>query len=506
MAKILGNYESRTDAQRAVNRLATRGFDERLFSIAGRDAVDFVEAVGVRKSLLWGSAIGAGIMLVSPQSGMPHLFGHLASAAIRGLFFATAKGMLLGAATGALIELMLAVGHHRKSLGAAPEDLGCRRFALKLESNWITYQRARAVIEADEQSLDASLLDLFLRYGYEHQSFVSLYGEKEVWRCSQPEAAVIYRRIGRLAVVGGGPLTARENLPEVTSLFLRFCREQNLDCVMTPIAAESAEIAAHCGMGLLKIGESGYFNLPGWKPAGDRGKKVRAGVNQARNAGIRIERYFPRVNKDQALKEEIEDLCQQWLDSREVDALGWLLELDPFQLAEHKQYFLARKAGGRLEAMLACCPIPARKGWYLEDLIRLPDAERGVSELLVVEALNALAAEGAQLATLATSPLAGVKGAGGDFKLISCILSLIYQHLEAFYHFKALHRFKSKFPPSFVDAEFAAIYPPRIGLRTIFSMANLMDPGGIPNVLTSKLRRLRRRHRRSHLNVSNHSG
>ena len=214
---------------------------------------------------------------------------------------------------------------------------------------------------------------------------------------------------------------------------------------MLPLGKETADVARECGMGLLKIGESGYFNLPQWKPAGDRGKKVRAGVNQARKAGIAVERYDPLSNRDERTRAEIEELCQAWIDTREVDALGWLLELDPFKLAEYKRYFLAHAANGHLEGMLACCPIPARNGWYLEDLIRRPGADRGVSELLIVEALRSLAAEGAELATLATSPLAGVEsnGSSGEFKHLAKLLRLIYEHLDAFYHFKALHRFKA---------------------------------------------------------------
>src|SRR5262249_54264213 len=151
---------------------------------------------------------------------------------------------------------------------------------------------------------------------------------------------------------------------------------------MLPVGAETAAVARDCGMGLLRIGESGYFKLPEWKPAGDRAKKVRAGGNQARKAGIRVELYQPTQDKaDKQTRAEIEQLCQQWIGTRELDALGWLLELDPFKLSEYKRYFLARDSAGRLHGLLACSPIPARKGWYLEDLIRRADAERGVSEL-----------------------------------------------------------------------------------------------------------------------------
>lgn len=223
---------------------------------------------------------------------------------------------------------------------------------------------------------------------------------------------------------------------------------------------------------------------------------MRAGVNQARRADVRIERYDPAQDQCPQTRREIEQLCQNWINTREVDALGWLLELEPFALSEHKRYFLAREADGRLVGLLACSPIYARRGWYLEDLIRDARAERGVNELMVVEALNQLAAEGARLATLATSPLAGLK-AEGQFKHLSRLLKLIYQHLDAFYHFRALHRFKAKFAPSFVDPEYLAFYPPRIRLRMVFALMSAFDPAGFTGVMASKLRRLWKEARRS---------
>lgn len=261
-----------------------------------------------------------------------------------------------------------------------------------------------------------------------------------------------------------------------------------MDCLMVPIGPAFARIAKDCGMGLLGIGESGYFNLPDWKPRGDKGKKVRAGVNQARGAGVTIERYDPRNNQDRHLRTELEQLCQAWIGTRKVDALGWLLELDPFFLSEHKRYFLARRAG-KVEGLLACSPIPARQGWYLEDLIRHPQAERGVSELLVVSALEELAAEGAVLATLGTSPLAGIK-TSGEFKQLSRILKMIYENLDSFYHFKDLHRFKAKFAPSFIEPEYLALYPPKIKTRMVISMLSVFDPAGISGIMASKVRKL----------------
>lgn len=488
MARIIGAYENLQSAQEAMARIVESVGEAARLSIIGPGKSGQNEKSSFNKSLLWGVVVGAAVGLALPGGGYLLLAGHLARAVAMHALGVTAKGILAGAAAGGTVDLLRRLGLDRRSALDTAEILAHGQYALALDGDWVTVQRARIALGAQRKP-DPQLFAMIQRYGYEHQSFLSLYGSMESWYSTDPEAAVVYRRVGRVAVVTAAPLAAREKLAEVTRNFLAFCLERKMDCLMLPIGGEYAAIARSCGMALLHIGESGYFKLPEWRPAGDRAKKVRSGVNQATKAGVRVESYNPSQCHDPQVRAEIEEVCQEWINTREVDALGWLLELDPFHLSENKRYFLARLADGALEGMLVCSPIYAREGWYLEDLIRRPGAERGVSELLVVEALKSLTADGAKLATLGTSPLAGAEPQS-QFKQTSRLLKLIYEHLDAFYHFKALHRFKAKFAPSFVDPEYVAIYPPRIRLRMALAVAGAMDPAGFTGVMASKLRRL----------------
>jgi len=489
MAKIIGVYQNLQSAQEAMTRIVASGAEPTRLSIIGPGQSQINDKSPFNKTWLWGVALGAAIGFALPGGGHLLLAGHLARAAVMHALGVTATGILAGATAGGTVDLLRRLGLDRRSAVEAADVIAHGQYALALDGAWVTVERARIALGGYQRRPDSHLFEMVRRYGYEHQSFLSLYGGMETWTSSDPEAAVVYRRVGRVAVVAAAPLAARENLAEVTRRFLAFCTEQKMDCLMLPIGAEYAAIARSCGMALLHIGESGYFKLPEWRPAGDRAKKVRAGVNQATKAGVRVEPYDSSQSRDLRTRAEIEDLCQAWINTREVDAFGWLLELNPFHLVESKRYFLARHADGKLEGMLVCSPIYARDGWYLEDLIRRPGAERGVSELLTVEALKRLAAEGAKLATHGTSPLAGIEPQG-QFKQISRLLKLIYEHLDAFYHFKALHRFKAKFAPSFLDQEYVAIYPPRIRLRMALAVIGAFDPAGLTGVMASKLRRI----------------
>lgn len=496
MAKIIGTFEDLLSAQAAANSLVASGVERDRLSIIGRGSLPEHKPTRLKTSVFWGSALGAAVALALPHGGIIYLAGHLARAAAWHVLGVTVKGMLVGAAAGGTMDVLRRAGLDRRAAQHAAEIIKSGRVALALDGDWTAVQRARHALSHAQPQPDACLLEMVRRYGYEHQSFLSLYGGMEVWKCAEPEAAVLYRRVGRVVVVTAAPLAPLDRMDVVLRNFLNFCDAEKLDCLMLPVGSENAKVAQAVGMGLIRIGESGYFNLKEWKPAGDRCKKVRAGVNQARRAGIRVERFLPQTDSDARTRREIEVLCQEWVDTREVDELGWLLELDPFRLNEHKRYFLARGADGKLVGLLACCPIFARRGWYLEDLIRKPGADRGVSELLVTEALKHLAEEGAEIATLGTSPLAGIEPTG-KFKNSARFLRFIYEHLDAFYHFKALHRFKAKFAPSFVDPEYVAIYPPRIRLRMGLALVGVFDPNGLTGVVASKLRRLWREARKS---------
>ena len=420
-------------------------------------------------------AIGGFVSLVLTRKSLLVLVvtGHLTRNSLWRATGLTAKGLMIGSVVGILLEIL-------RQTDLFP---------------FTTTTLNPAAESTNEETSSTSygnygwrLMQLLTQYGYEHQSFLSLYGDMEVWWSDQPEGAVVFRRIEQVLLVVAAPLAAKEHWQTITQDFLAYCRRNHLTCLMLPVGEEFAAVARACEMRLLCVGESGYFKLPEWKPAGDRAKKVRAGVNQARNAGIHVEAYTPSSSSPETTHTEIDALCHLWLETREIDALGWLLELNPFKFSEHKRYFLARNNQGQLQGLLACSPIYARQGWYLEDLIRHPEADRGVSELLVVEALKQLSAEGARLATLATSPLAGVEPVD-DFKLIARVLKLVYRHLDLFYHFHSLHRFKSKFAPSFIEKEYVAVYPPQFKLRPILALIKAFEPDGLTGLVRSKLQK-----------------
>ncbi len=341
------------------------------------------------------------------------------------------------------------------------------------------------------------LLRLQTLYGYNPHSLVSIAPGALLWSTPDIDGAIIYGEFGRVWLAAGDPLAPLEDMAELARQFGAFARKKNRVVAFVPSSAEFARLVVPNDFVAVKVGASPYFDLQTWNPRGDSAKKIRAGVNQARRAGVTIETVTDNI--DQVLKKETAQLCLHWLGARRsATTFGWLVALDPFLHSEYKKYFTAR-VEGRLVGFLAASPIPARKGWYLEDVLREPAAPQGTATLLVVEALASLKAEGASLATLGTSPLStdGSIDIPIEHRVVSRALDVASRRLAGFYNFEGLRRFKGKFVPSWWESEYAlgqggVTMPPRVG----HAIVRALVPGGLTQILTRQaLRVIRRRNR-----------
>ncbi len=340
-----------------------------------------------------------------------------------------------------------------------------------------------------ERGLTARLLQLQTTYGYNAHSLVSIAPGAQLWASPNIDGAIIYSEFGRVWLAAGDPLAADEDMCELARRFIAAAHKRGRVAAFMPVTARFARAATQLNLGALKVGAAPYFDLKTWAPRGDRAKKMRAGLNQAHRAGL----TFGVIDQvRQEFKQETEELCRRWLATRRTaTGFGWLFLLDPFQHTELKRFFAARDAAGQLIGLLAASPIPARDGWYLEDVLRHPKAPAGTTDLLVVEALKHLATTGATMATLGTSPLTK-EGADdvppGDFPHIEHALRVAARRLTRFYNFDGLRRFKAKFVPTWWESEYVLVphgasVPPRVAYAILRAIA----PGGLAQLLTRQL-------------------
>jgi len=347
---------------------------------------------------------------------------------------------------------------------------------------------------ADKES-SRELLRLQELYGYNAHSLVSISSNTRSWSCKEVEGAAGYSEFGKVWLVPGDPLASAENLHELSRRFLETAYKEKRVVGFMPATERFALEGARLGLRAVKVGAAPYFDLETWAPRGDRAKKARAGVNQARRAGVCVSRVEV---VDETLIKEARLLCKSWLRTRRSAVrLGWLFAVDLFQNPERKRFFTARDATGKLVGFLAASPIPAREGWYLEDVLRLPDAPNGTSDLLVVKTLEYLKRDGAKLATLGTAPLARdgiVDPDVGNNAFLASAVRIVTNCFAVFYNFEGLRRFKAKFAPSWWESEYALVqHGVLVPSRVAHALLRAIVPGGLNQFLARQsIRSIRR--------------
>lgn len=334
----------------------------------------------------------------------------------------------------------------------------------------------------------SELLGLQSSYGYNAHSLVSITPGALMWTMAGIEGAIIYGEFGRVWLAAGEPLARPEDVKALAEGFMAAAAKARCIAAFVPATKRFTRVGVQLGMSAIKIGAAPYFDLERWQPRGNRAKKLRAGVNRALRTGVRVE---PIGCLDDGLRKEVADLCLKWLSGRRAKiAFGWLLALDPFLNAERKQVLAARDTDNRLVGLLAASPIPARDGWYLEDVLRAPDAPQGTADLLVFAALQQLKADGAAMATLGTAPLATEGGdelSTHDHPVIERALSLASQRLSAFYNFEGVRRFKTKFVASRWESEYALVqHGVLVPSRVAHALLRAIVPGGLRQLLARR--------------------
>jgi len=336
----------------------------------------------------------------------------------------------------------------------------------------------------------SDLLRLQSSYGYNAHSLVSIAPGALVWSSPEIDGAITFSEFGRVWLAAGEPLARAEDKAELARQFLAHARKQNRVVAFVPTTADFACSISSRDFSAVKVGAAPYFDLKTWNPRGDSAKKMRAELNQARRAGVVVESL---EQIDESVKQEAAELCLSWLGNRRAaTSFSWLVALEPFRHADRKKYFIAR-AQGRLVGFLSASPIPARKGWYLEDVLREPDSPPGTATLLVFEALQTLKNMGAELATLGTAPLAndGENKISNEHPVAAKALQLAAKRFTGFYNFEGLRRFKGKFAPSWWESEYVVAQrgvaiPPRVAHAIIHALI----PRGLPQLLTRQALRL----------------
>jgi phosphatidylglycerol lysyltransferase len=283
------------------------------------------------------------------------------------------------------------------------------------------------------------VLDLLRRHGWNATSFQVLEAGFSYW-FANGEACVAYVDTGAAWVAAGAPIAADDRLVEFAGAFVAAARARGrMGCFF---ATEQRFVAASPFEHLL-IGEQPVWDPRQWPKTLEQTPSLREQLRRARAKGVKVTRVSA---KDYAppgapLRRSLERLIGAWQGSKAMPPMGFLVGVDPFEFAEERRLFVAHVDGVEGDAAVGFAvmvPVFARRGWFLEDLIRAPTAPNGTTESLVDAVMAEAAALGSEYLTLGLSPLAGE---------VSWSLAVARKYAAPLYDFGSLRAFKAKLRP-----------------------------------------------------------
>ncbi|HET9960121.1 MAG TPA: DUF2156 domain-containing protein [Polyangiaceae bacterium] len=292
--------------------------------------------------------------------------------------------------------------------------------------------RSPAIRSALEQRHLA--LEAVLRHGWNATAFQTLNNEFKYF--FSQDACVAYVDTGSAWVVAGAPIAATERLREVTQMFLAEARSLGRRCCF--FGTEPRFLKAAAGFTRsLSIGEQPVWNPQLWPETLARHASLREQIRRARAKGVMTRALDPGESIHEVIR-ATRELAESWSATHAMPPMGFLVRVNPFSFPEQRRCIVAERAG-RVLAVAHLVPVPKRAGWFIEHLLRAPDAPNGTTELLVHAAMTSTRSEGCRWLTLGLAPLSGE---------VSPVLRLARQHMRFLYDFEGLRRFKAKLRPS----------------------------------------------------------
>lgn len=278
------------------------------------------------------------------------------------------------------------------------------------------------------------VLELVQKYGFNATSFQTLEDGYDYF--FEGEGCVAYVDTGRAWVVAGAPIAQPARIAAVLEAFLVAARAAGR---RTCLFATEQRLLDLTGDRLrsVRIGEQPVWDPHTWPETLRRRRSLREQLRRARAKGVEVREVTASELEAGDTRQGIERVAERWLRSRGMAPMDFLVRLELFSFSQARRCFLAER-GGQVLGVAGVVPVPARGGWFIEDLVRDPAAPNGTGELLIDAVMRWAAAQGSSWLTLGLAPLAGD---------VSPLLRAARKSGALLYDFKGLRTYKAKLEP-----------------------------------------------------------
>jgi len=279
------------------------------------------------------------------------------------------------------------------------------------------------------------VLTLLPTLGREAVSYQTLSPGMRYW--FDGDACVAFTPVPGAWICCGSPLAPPERQREVLQRFVHYAHRQGKRLHFFGVEEK------HTGLHSMTIGLQAEWTPSQWTASLQRKRSLREQLRRARAKGVHAEEIsWANLSHNSFLRTNIESMLGAWQKHKAMPPMHFMVHLHPWEHAQTKRYFVAQQwpthHKPRVVAFLVATFLPARQTWFVEHVLRSPEAPNGSVELLFSCAMRQAHEEQASTLTMGLAPLSGPS---------SPLLQHIAQKTRRLYDFEGLYAFKAKLQP-----------------------------------------------------------
>ena len=381
---------------------------------------------------------------------------------------------LIGAAglAGGMLATWAAQGHHELSWIPIAAGLGTLSAMAYTIFRPLTAPRSLPSPVAREAASN-----LVRAHGADTLAFFKLRGDKHYLFSEDRRAFVGYTVENGVLLLSGDPVGPRDAFPDLLGQVRGFAEARGLKLAALGASEALCPLYAELGLRTIYLGDEAIVDLGRFSLEGRPIRKVRQSVTRLSKAGYHAE-VCELGALDPGTVEQLEEVVERGRQG--APERGFSMAMDSLQ-GEHDHETLvviARDGDGQIRGVLHFVPCYGRPAVSLSFMRRDPSTPNGLTEFLVVRAIELLRERG--LEELSLNFAAFAKWMHSPVRRHERLLGKLIALGNPFFQIESLYRFNAKFfprwEPRFLVYE-GAFGLPRAGIAALWAEGQLPKPG-----------------------------
>jgi lysyl-tRNA synthetase class 2 len=313
-------------------------------------------------------------------------------------------------------------------------------------------------------------------HGSDTLSFFKLRSDQQYFFSADLQAFVGYRVENGVLLLSGDPVGPQDAMPQLLSELREFVEARGLKLGAVGASESLCMLYEHLGLRTIYLGDEAIIELEKFSLEGRPIRKVRQSVSRLSKAGYRAEAWN-LSELDDATLEEIEQVLERGREG--APERGFSMAMDSIRgpHCDETLVVLARDEGHAIRGVLHFVPCYGRSAASLSFMRRDPSTPNGLTEFLVVKAVELLRERG--LKELSLNFAAFAKWMHSPQKRHERVLGRLIALGNPFFQIESLFRFNAKFFPRWEPRYLVyegALGLPRAGIAALWAEGQLWKP------------------------------